>query len=274
PRPVRVLLPRPAAGHPWPAVRTPPVHGTGRDAFLLRFEDQGRGALAPVLVGMGVAAAAAVPLGPLTIQPVSTSTRRWLRFRPRHRSGSAVEAGGMPRAGHGWPAAGTGSRMRIFRLGIPPASTAGSAHPPGAINRKPPSVGRRTKKFHARLTAASLTCRSSGADADLAADAGAADPAIAARILRQVLLVLFFRVVEGRRGEHDFGGDVAMPGRCEALLVGIAAGQGRLVLRLGVAMDHRAVLAADIVALAHALGRVMALPEAREQLSEGDAGGV
>src|SRR5690606_29294664 len=138
PRPVRVLLPRPAAGHPWPAVRTPPVHGTGRDAFLLRFEDQGRGALAPVLVGMGVAAAAAVPRGPLTIQPVSTSTRRWLRFRPRHRSGSAVEAGGMPRAGHGWPAAGTGSRMRIFRLGIPPASTAGSARTPGAINRKPP----------------------------------------------------------------------------------------------------------------------------------------
>src|SRR5690606_32866129 len=59
----------------------------------------------------------------------------------RNRSGPSVEARGMPRAGHGWPAAGTGSRMRIFRLGIPPASTAGSAHPPGAITRKPTQSG-------------------------------------------------------------------------------------------------------------------------------------
>src|SRR5690554_7367599 len=69
-RPVRVLLPRPAAGHPWPAVRIPPVRGTGRGVLLLRVEDQERArSRSRSWQWRGVA----VPLDPVTIRPVATS---------------------------------------------------------------------------------------------------------------------------------------------------------------------------------------------------------
>ncbi|MNN49131.1 hypothetical protein D3C81_1636400 [compost metagenome] len=68
-------------------------------------------------------------------------------------------------------------------------------------------------------------------------------------------------VIERRRREGDFGGDVAVAGRMQLLLIGIAAGQHGVQLRLCVAINGRAVLGAGVVALTHALGRVMVLPE-------------
>ena len=83
-------------------------------------------------------------------------------------------------------------------------------------------------------------------------DAGAAQPAVAAGVLRQVLLVVVLGVVEGgRRG--DLGGDrpVAVPSQLglEARAAGLGGGQLGGVR----AVDGRTVLGADVVALAHAL---------------------
>src|SRR6185436_12207510 len=75
------------------------------------------------------------------------------------------------------------------------------------------------------------------AGADRAGDAGAADAAVAAGVLRQVLLVVVLGEVEvGRAG--DLGADrVAMPRRREGLSVGIARGLGGASLCLAVDVD-------------------------------------
>src|SRR5690606_12675629 len=65
---------------------------------------------------------------------------------------------------------------------------------------------------------------------DRAAHAGAADAAVAVRVLGQVLLVVVLGVVERRRREQDLGGDVAVAGGIQLLLVGVAAGDGRIEL--------------------------------------------
>ncbi len=77
----------------------------------------------------------------------------------------------------------------------------------------------------------------------------------------------------GCRGQ-DLGGDLAVAGVREDLLVG---GPGRLgsgLLGVGVGVDRRAVLGADVVALAEALGGVVRLPEHLEQVRVRDLGGV
>ena len=56
------------------------------------------------------------------------------------------------------------------------------------------------------------------------------------------------------------------PCAASALRIGLLGGLGRLPLRLGIIIDARAILRADIVALAHALGRVVALEEELQQL--------
>ena len=76
-------------------------------------------------------------------------------------------------------------------------------------------------------------------------------------------------VVERRR-VHDFGGDGAVARLPQRLG---EAGFGRfrhLPLRVAMDIDAGAVLRADIVALAHALGRVVRLPEHLEQGVVGD----
>ena len=103
------------------------------------------------------------------------------------------------------------------------------------------------------------------AGADLAGDAGAAEPAIAVRVLGEILLVIVLGEIEFRR-RQDLGGDGAEPLRGERASIGRLRGLGGFPLRLGIVIDARAILRADIVALAHALGRVVALPEQLQQL--------
>ena len=73
-----------------------------------------------------------------------------------------------------------------------------------------------------------------------------------------------------RRQELRLGGDRALAGRGQGPLVGLARGLRRPRLGIRGGIDGRAVLAADVVSLAHALGRVVALPEELQQLVVGD----
>ena len=72
----------------------------------------------------------------------------------------------------------------------------------------------------------------------------------------------------------DLGGDGAAPGCGERPLVGLARPAGDLLLRRALGVDGAAVVAADVVALAVALGRVVALPELREHRRERHPRGV
>src|SRR4051795_13158793 len=104
-----------------------------------------------------------------------------------------------------------------------------------------------------------------GLKPDRAAHAGAAQTAVPTGVLLQILLVVGLGEVEGPGG-RDLGGDLAHPGRGQTLLVGVARGLGRRALLVAGVVDRRPVLRADVVALAHALGRVVALPEEPEHL--------
>src|SRR5206468_3094637 len=97
-----------------------------------------------------------------------------------------------------------------------------------------------------------------------AGDAGAAEPAITERVLRQILLVIILGEVEGR-GVPYLGGDLAVTGRAQLLLKAVARGFRGAALLRRVGVDRRAVLRADIVALPHALARVVAFPEQFEE---------
>src|SRR5690606_16918784 len=85
---------------------------------------------------------------------------------------------------------------------------------------------------------------------------GAAQPAIPIGIALQILLVFGLGVVE-RRCLDDLAADRPVAGSGQRLGIGVAAGQRGLQLRGVVAVDYRAVLGADVVALAHALRRVV-----------------
>lgn len=93
--------------------------------------------------------------------------------------------------------------------------------------------------------------------------------------LRQVLLVVPLRRVEHpplRR--EDLGGDLPVAGVRQHLLVRLAGRLRRGRLGRGVGVDRGAVLGADVVALAEALGRVVGLPEELEQTFVRDLPGV
>src|SRR5208282_5915294 len=101
-------------------------------------------------------------------------------------------------------------------------------------------------------------------------DPGAAEAAISVRILREILLVVVLGEVE-RRGFADLSGDLAQPGGIEPALIGFSRRLCRAALRRREGVYRRAILGADIVALPHALGRVVALPEQfQERLIAGD----
>src|SRR4051794_3353586 len=104
-----------------------------------------------------------------------------------------------------------------------------------------------------------------GLKPDRAAHARAAQTAVATGVLLQILLVVGLGEVEGPGG-RDLGGDLAHPGRGQTLLVGVARGLGRRALLVVGVVDGRPVLRADVVALTHALRRVVALPEELEHL--------
>ena len=88
------------------------------------------------------------------------------------------------------------------------------------------------------------------------ADAGSAQPAIAIRILRQVLLVIGLCIVE-RGGIDDLGRNPGQPLFRQLCLIQRQAFLCGLALLVRVDVDARAVLGADVVALAHPLGRVV-----------------
>ena len=98
------------------------------------------------------------------------------------------------------------------------------------------------------------------AGADLASDAGAAETAIAVRVLGEILLVVILGKIELRR-RQDFRGDGPEPARLQGLLVGPLGRLGRALLLLGEIIDAGTVLRADVVSLTHALGRVVRLEE-------------
>src|SRR5215210_4149800 len=79
--------------------------------------------------------------------------------------------------------------------------------------------------------------------------------AVAVGILREVLLVDVLGVVVRRRG-LDLGGDLAEAAALQLGAVDLRERAGRLLLLGRREVDRRAVLGADVVALAHALGRV------------------
>src|SRR5262249_30610567 len=91
------------------------------------------------------------------------------------------------------------------------------------------------------------------AGADLASDAGTAEPAIAHRVLGEILLVIVLGKVELRRVE-DLGRDGAVALRRQRLLVLGLRPLGGCTLRRRSDVDTRAILGPDVVALAHALG--------------------
>src|SRR5262249_53890025 len=87
--------------------------------------------------------------------------------------------------------------------------------------------------------------------ADLAAHAGTAEPAVAKRVLRQILLVIILGVVERRRVE-DFRGDRTVAALVERRLESRLRRFGGRALRRARHVDAGAILRADVVALAHA----------------------
>src|SRR5688500_9336875 len=102
-----------------------------------------------------------------------------------------------------------------------------------------------------------------------AAHARPAQTAVAAGVLAQVLLVVVLGVIEGRRGAQ-LGRDLALAGLAQAGLVGLPRGLGQRALLVVEGVERRAVLRAHVVALAHALRRVVALPEDLQQVGVGD----
>src|ERR1043165_7529868 len=100
---------------------------------------------------------------------------------------------------------------------------------------------------------------------DRTRDAGAAQAAVAARVLAEVLLVIVLGVVVRRR-LADLGGNRAPALLLQSLLVSLLRILRGLELLRAVGVDGRAVLRARIVTLAHALRRVVAFPEHLEEL--------
>src|SRR5262245_49894140 len=103
------------------------------------------------------------------------------------------------------------------------------------------------------------------ADTGLAGHAGAAETAVAVGILREILLVVVLGVVELRR-RQNLGRDRPVAGLRERPLVLVARSLRGGALRLVVEIDPGAILRADVVALAHALRRIVALPERLQQV--------
>src|SRR5207245_11628512 len=110
-------------------------------------------------------------------------------------------------------------------------------------------------------------------DAGRARAARAARPAIAARVLGEILLVVLLGVVELGRVD-DLGGDATVARLREHALIGVARGLRKPPLLGRIDVDPRTVLRADVVALAHALRRVMALPEDPQKRRVAHARGV
>src|SRR3954453_7920500 len=99
-----------------------------------------------------------------------------------------------------------------------------------------------------------------GRHADRTAHACSTEPAIPAGVLREVLLMVVLGVVELRR-RQDLGRDRPVTGPLQFCLKRVTRRFGGPTLVVAVIVDAGPVLRADVVALAHALGGVVVLPE-------------
>src|SRR5262252_1945970 len=110
------------------------------------------------------------------------------------------------------------------------------------------------------------TSRRHGVDRgpDRTAHAGAAEAAVSGRILGEILLMIILGKIEVRGGQ-DLCRDGTVPSRGERLLVHRLGSLCGRALRGRVHVDAGPVLGADVVALPHALSRVMTLPEGLQQ---------
>src|SRR3569623_244521 len=82
-------------------------------------------------------------------------------------------------------------------------------------------------------------------------DAGAAQAAVAAGDLGEILLMIVLGIIEGRRRD-DFGGDADATGLLHCVLIGGERSLRRLHLLSVVRVYAVSVLSTDIIALAHA----------------------
>src|SRR3954468_5317687 len=98
---------------------------------------------------------------------------------------------------------------------------------------------------------------------DRAAHASPAQPAISRWVLGEILLVVVLREIERRRVE-DLGGDGIEARGLEGLLVHRLRSFGSLGLAGVEDINAGTILRAGVVPLAHALGRIVALPECLE----------
>src|ERR1700676_2038006 len=103
----------------------------------------------------------------------------------------------------------------------------------------------------------SLAASGANAGADRARHAGAAEPAIAGRILGQILLMIVLGEIE-RAGGRDLGGDGAEALGRQCFLIGSLRSVRGFALRVAECVDRRTILGADVIALTHALRRVVA----------------
>src|SRR5438105_13793917 len=106
----------------------------------------------------------------------------------------------------------------------------------------------------------SSSCANLATKACGAGHAGAAQAAVPARILGQVLLVVVLGVIERRLG-GDLRRDLPVPRLRQRLLILLARRFGRLPLRIAGRVDGGAILGAHVIALAHPLRRIVVLPE-------------
>src|SRR3569623_964745 len=104
-------------------------------------------------------------------------------------------------------------------------------------------------------------------------DAGAAQAAVAAGVLGEILLMVVLGIIEGRRRD-DFGGDTAATGLLQSVLIGGERSLRRLHLLAVVRVYAGTVLSTDIIALAHALSRIVRLPEQCQQIPVVEHGGI
>src|SRR5581483_11279633 len=130
--------------------------------------------------------------------------------------------------------------------------------------RRPPAAQGCASCRSAPPTATCRTASGARHDSDGAGNTGTAEPAVAAWILAEVLLVIVLGVIERRR-RTDLGRDSTVAFLVKRLLEGILRPLRRLELPVAVGINGRAVLRAGVVALAHPLRRIVTFPEDFEQ---------
>src|SRR5215475_10249298 len=136
-----------------------------------------------------------------------------------------------------------------------------------AATTKPPTRRRSdARSAGSPSTTDNRTSRRHGADRGphRTADAGAAEAAIAGRILGEILLMIILGKIEVRGGQN-LCRDGTVPSCGDRLLVHRLRSLCGRALRGRVHVDTGPVLGADVVALPHALSRVMTLPEDLQQ---------